>query len=244
MTLSIAVVCEAPADQRTGCCLADRVFCESAKWIEPDLLEHLRCWRGYTTNDSHLTWTDAVKLVRRSRIRADGHFAKEPGAFDARLARRSLLLLHSCDHPPDAVILLRDTDGQIDRRRGLEQARNSQVLEVPIVIGLARTKRECWVLAGFEPQSGDEEKRLAAVRQQLGFDPTARAEQLTATHDSDTRSAKRVLDELTGDDKDREAQCWQVTGLETLKTRGKAAGLADYLGEVEKNLAPCLVQPK
>ena len=245
MTFSIAVVCEASADQRTGCQLADRVFCESADWIELEWLDILRSWRGLDSISSFVTWVQIKQRRDRfPRTRAHGHFSGEPGAADATAATRAIRLLMDCPDPPDAVVLLRDDDGQTERRKGLEQARNSSKMEVRIVIGLAHTKRECWVLAGFEPQSAEEEKRLAAVRQLLGFDPTARAEQLTATHDSDKLNAKRVLGELTGNDKDREARCWQVTGLRTLKTRGKAAGLADYLGEVKDILAPRLVKPK
>lgn len=144
--------------------------------------------------------------------------------------------------PPDAVVLLRDDDNQKERRDGLEQARKESNVDVPIVIGLAHTKRECWVLAGFEPRSVEEEQHLAAVRKQIGFDPTAHAERLAAKHDSDTHSAKRILGVLTEGDKDRETQCWQITELDTLKTRGENSGLKSYLVEVEETLVPRLTK--
>ena len=40
MILSIAVVCEGPADRRTGCDIADRVVCEEVRWIEEEILGH------------------------------------------------------------------------------------------------------------------------------------------------------------------------------------------------------------
>ena len=40
MTLSFAVVCEAPADQQTGCGLADRVFLAEVAWLEEEMLPH------------------------------------------------------------------------------------------------------------------------------------------------------------------------------------------------------------
>ena len=58
---------------------------------------------------------------------------------------------------------------------------------------------------------------LAEIRQELGFDPRERAEQLTAIHDHDKRSAKRVLRHLVQGDPDREAACWKETSLQLLR---------------------------
>jgi hypothetical protein len=40
--LTFAVVCEARADQRTACALADRAICEAIDWIEPATIDHYR----------------------------------------------------------------------------------------------------------------------------------------------------------------------------------------------------------
>jgi hypothetical protein len=153
----------------------------------------------------------------------------------------ALWLLHAAEHRPDAVVLLRDDDGQTERRKGLEQARDTSKMGVPIVIGLAHLKRECWVLAGFEPQNEEERRRLEHLSAQLGFDPRSAADRLTARRPpSALRNPKHVLDNLTGGDRDREADCWGKTGLNLLRDRGQGTGLADYLDEVLKCLAPLI----
>ena len=167
MTLSLAVVCEAAADQHTGCDLADRVVCAGVAWIEEEHLPHLRAWRGFTPADRFLPWTQVDDLARARRIKAHGHFDGRPGAPDAHVARLALLLFIAADPRPDAVVLLRDDDRQTARRTGLEQARSTSKLGVPIVIGLAHPKRECWVLADCWTKT--DLQRLAVRGQNTGL---------------------------------------------------------------------------
>jgi hypothetical protein len=238
MTLSFAVVCEAAADRDTACGLADRVICAEVDWISDEDLEYQRQWRGLEETTSHLLWRDIPELAKQANIRAHGHFDGEPAAPDAHAARRALLLLKLSSRKPDAVLLIRDDDRQTERRQGLEQARKETKLRVPILIGLAHLKRECWVLAGFDPASDEERETLKQLRKELGFDPCARAEQLTAIHATDLKSAKRVLDLLTGSDKGREEDCWTKAPLPTLEQNGQQTGLADYFQEVRAHLIP------
>jgi hypothetical protein len=110
-----------------------------------------------------------------------------------------------------------------------------------IVIGLAVVERESWVLSGFDPTNAAETERLAAERQSLGFDPRVRCHELTAcTDDQAPRSPKRVLRQLSGDDRERERCCWTVASLDLLRQRGIENGLADYLKEIRDRLAPLL----
>jgi hypothetical protein len=236
--LSFAVVCEAPADRRTGCDLADRVFLAEVAWLEEELLDPCREWRGLNPGEPCLFWKHVPALARSRNIKAHSHFEGEPGVADAHAARRALLLLHGAENRPNTVVLLRDDDRQAERRRGLDQARRSCKIGIPIAIGLAHPKRECWVLAGFEPQGDQEGRRLTELTGQLGFDPRTSAERLTATGSGEIRSAKRVLDELTVGVWDRQADCWASTDLRILVTRGRSTGLADYLDEVRDRLAP------
>jgi len=240
VAISIAVVCEAPADQRTGCDLADRVFCLEIDWIEEEILVHLRQWRGLRSNEQCLLWKDVPRLASPRGYYLAGHFDGERGELDARAMRRALYVLKASEHPPDAVILLRDDDRKTRRRKGMQQAIAESKLEAPVVIGLAHPKRECWVLAGFEPQNDREVQLLRSLKNTLGFDPVTRAERLTRKEPEETRSAKRVLDALTGGDWDRQAECWQRTDLGTLQKRGQATGLALYLDEIREKIVPLL----
>jgi hypothetical protein len=121
----------------------------------------------------------------------------------------------------------------------LEQARTSIGGGLPqVIIGVAHTKLECWILAGFVPQDTAETARLVELRSELGFEPTGNSERLTAKHDQDKRSAKRVLRLLSEDDRSRERECMMQTELSILRQNGIECGLAAYLDEVEAKLVP------
>lgn len=240
MTVSIAVVCEAPADQWTGCGIADCVIIESVGWIEAEVIGSFREWRGHTASDSCLQWKNVRGIAQELGIKAHGHFDGIPGAPDAAAARRALLVLNASTAKPDAVVLLRDDDRQTSRREGLTQARSTTqpALEIPIVIGLAHVMRECWVLAGFVPIGGHESQEFQETRKDLGFNPAVHAERLSAKHESARRSSKRVLGSLVGQDRDREERCWIDTDISILEQNGRKTGLTDYIREIKDRLVP------
>jgi hypothetical protein len=97
------------------------------------------------------------------------------------------------------------------------------------------------VLAGFHPQTSAEEKTLARLRQELGFDPCTGAEGLYASSQGAQRDAKRVMATLV-QDPDRERACWADADLEVLEERGQSTGLAEYLGEVRSRLVPLFLR--
>jgi hypothetical protein len=241
---TFAVVCEAPADLRLVADLADRVLCQEIDWVDSENLALHRQWRGLKPGDSHLEWHWVGRLAQQQNIRAHGHFSGEPGALDATAARKALLLLTRSQQPPDAVVLARDTDGQEERRRGLEQARDASPWPFEVVLAVAHTKREGWVLAGFDPGSKVEEEALAGIRRELGFDPRLQAESLTATEPQAPRNAKRVLNRLISGNPDREQECWTATDLGTLRERGGLSGLATFLDEVRALLIPLFKNPR
>jgi hypothetical protein len=240
MAPSFMVVCEARADFLISSQLADRVLCESIDWIEPEMLDYHRRYDGLSHDEPFLTWSDAKDLAKEVRILPRGFIGGEPADLDAEQARRAPALIEARWPTVEGVLLIRDDDRQKDRRRGLDQARAAARLHERIVIGLAHTKRECWVLAGFEPRDDQERALHAEIRQELGFDPCLQPEQLTAIHDHDKRSAKRVLKHLVQGDPDREAACWRHAPLALLRDRGGQTGLREYLQEIQERLVPVL----
>jgi hypothetical protein len=246
MVLSFAVVCEAKADKDTACGLADCVF-RSKLGVSQDVMAQQRIWRGLDASTEFLKWTDIKGLVRERLSRLPGHlfhghFGGQPASPDAHIGRRALLLLAHAAEPAAGVFLIRDDDRDKERRKGLEQAREEAVtkrgMRAAIVIGLAHPMREAWVLAGYEPQNDNERTGLKELRQETGFQPHEAAQNLTAKHDHDQNSAKRVLRKLTGGNQEREAKCWENPDLAKLKTRGAGTGLAEYLHEVEERIVP------
>lgn len=246
MILTIAVVCEKDLDMFTARDLADRVLVETIDWLDQEHLPAMRHWRGLGPQESCLLWTTVDKEAKVRGIRIRGGFeAEESHQFDARTARRALILLSEIKPTPNAIVLIRDGDKQSeDRYRSLVNARNhaeKDYLEgTPIVIGFAHPMKECWILAGFRPRpdSEEEEACLVSLRKELGFDPTKHPEKLTASDENAKKSPKRVLNELCGGDREREKLCWKETPLAVLRTRGKETGLAKYLEEVKTRLVP------
>lgn len=232
------VVCEARADRDTACGLADRVLLEKVSWLAPETLDSCRHWRGLGS-EPFLEWKRTREEARRVGLKIFGQFNGESGQPDALMARRALLLFVGADRCPDAVVLVRDSDTQRDRA-GLEQARNDKPWPFQVIIGLAEPKRECWVLAGFEPRNADEAERLRAERERLSFDPVRDAHQLTAREHGAKKDAKVVLDALTQGNKERERACLEETPLAVLEQRGGKTGLAEYLKEVRERLVPIL----
>ncbi|RKI39445.1 hypothetical protein D7Y27_21995 [Corallococcus sp. AB004] len=236
----LGVVCEAPADRETACTLADRVLLERIDWLD-GVLGSQRTWRGLASADSFLRWGSVGKEVERAGFKhvVYGHFSDEPGAHDALAARKALLLFAALDRQPDAVLLVRDSDNDPDRRKGLEQARMAKPWPFPVIIGVAEPKRECWVLAGFDARESEEDT-LKQVEQRLSFHPVRDAHKLTAREHGAKNDAKKALEELTSGNLERERECLRDTPLETLRQRGERVGLTQFLSEVSERLVPVM----
>jgi hypothetical protein len=238
VTCSIAVVCEADADRRAATLLCDRVLCERVGWISPETLPYLRRYRGLDDHEPFLKCANVKEIARRRRVIVHGFVGGEPRKPDAAMAERALLLLAASEAPPGAVILTRDADKDKERRAGYEQARSAQDWPFEVVVGVAETKRECWILAGYEPRDEAERQLLSRERKELGFDPLSSAELLTASEEGARRDAKRVLAALTGGDREREDAGLEERPLALLRQRGANTGLAPYLQEIEQRMVP------
>jgi len=237
-----SVICEAQADRDTACGLADRVLIEEVSWLDPATLDSCRRWRGTRSEEPYLRWASVQEEARRVGLKIFGQFGGQPGQADAVMARRALLLLAGAERRPDAVLLVRDGDAQRDRE-GLEQARNYSPWPFQVLIGFAHPKRECWVLAGFEPRNEDETARLEAEKQRLSFHPVREAHQLTAREHGAKKDAKVALEALTQRNPERERVCLEETPLAVLEERGSKTGLTAYLKEVRERLVPVLSGP-
>jgi hypothetical protein len=231
-----AVISEAKGDQEIARGLAERVFVEKIDWLEGEDLAALCHWHGFEPRSDYLSWSAIERLAKRANLVTHGRYA---GAFDERRARLALLLFNSLERQPDAVAFVRDTDNVAERVPSLERAR-SRPWPFSVVLATPHTKRECWVLNGFEPRDAAETEALERIRQELGFDPCLAAERLTAKGIKGKRNAKVVLEKGLGvrTGSDREDACWQETPLDVLRTRGRETLLAAYLQEIADHLVP------
>ncbi|WP_253899711.1 hypothetical protein [Corallococcus carmarthensis] len=221
--------------------LADRILVQEIDWLESEMLNMQRQWRGLTPTASFLRWDDVGDEAARAGFKhvVFGHFSGEPGAHDAFAARKAMLLFAALDRQPDAVLLVRDADKDPDRRKGLEQARADKPWPFEVVIGVAEPKRECWVLAGFDARESEEDT-LKQVEQRLSFHPVRDAHKLTAREHGAKNDAKKALEELTSGNLERERECLRETPLETLRQRGERVGLTQFLSEISERLVPVM----
>lgn len=239
MSVSIAVVCESPVDRETVSALVDRLLCERVEWIESDSVDSFRGYRGVSPTDSCLCWEHVPSLASAHGIKFPGKFTGLPRETDTAYRALVLLLLRSAiADRPHAVLLVRDSDRDESRAASLARARDAVGGGVPIVIGVAHTKRECWVLAAFEPFSDTESELLEGIRKDLGFDPRLHSHDLTAKHSHDKLSAKRVLGLLTGGQRERELHALWAIPLDVFVTRGQENGCASFVAEIETRLLP------
>lgn len=240
------VVCEARADQLTACGIADRVLAEEVEWLDPEVRDTVYRWSGVNAQpeERFVRWQKVrEELARRGIKSLFGLFGGQSGRPDAFIARQALLLFASLERPPDTVLLIRDSDGDLTRREGMEQARSTRSWPFEVVIGLAHPKREAWVLAGFDPGNADEEKRLQELRERLSVDPVHKSHTLDAREHGAKTDLKRALHELIQGDGDRERQCLEETPLDVLEQRGQDNGLAAFVAEVRERLVPILKGP-
>lgn len=265
--MEFIVIVEAKADAIIATELADRVLrAQAPDWLQ-DLFDQQTdsesrllpfCWTGLEPKTAYSCWKDIAQILKnaqRSGMKipqklgwGKAGYLKTDGvnAFKVLELVRQLRKTRSIR----GVILIRDQDNQPERRQHLAavRAQGNYAQLVPglaIVIGVADPKREAWVLNGFVTQTTEEEKNLAEVKQNLKFDPCLEAQRLRGDKrysEQRERDAKVVLAQLTGEQFEREQQCWQETDLALLRDRGQKTGLTDYLQEIAVRLSPMILQ--
>ena len=78
----------------------------------------------------------------------------------------------------------------------------------------------------------------------MSFDPCIESHRLRATSEKEPermRNVKVVVEQLTGNDMEREKLCWEETSLKHLREKGVDTGLTNYIQEIEEQLAAILV---
>lgn len=231
------VVAEARADAVIATRLADRVALYHVDWLD-GVMDSMRTWKGFEAGATYTKWTRIKHLAAEYRHGLRTHGRGQGAAKQEAEKAIRLCSLLAEPEPPDCILLVRDSDNDEGRRdafRSVAGQRNPVVL-----VAMPHPKREAWVLAGFIPVNAAEASALGSLRAELGFDPTERAQELTAAPEGAKRNAKRVLRQLVEGDSQREAVCWESADLATLKARGQETGLAEFLDSLGVHLVPLL----
>lgn len=129
---------------------------------------------------------DAQALGLKLSGRRNGH----PRSPEAVILRRIWAVGQA--ETPDVVIALSDSDGDDDfLAAAYELAVELRVSTPPMVVGICHRDAEAWIFAGYKPTDGAQAKRLNAIAQARGFDPTRRPEKLTGSPNASATDAKR-----------------------------------------------------
>lgn len=234
--LAIGIAAESDSEATLVCALGDRVLVRVAEWLDGQL-DVGRRWTGLG-QDPCIHVHHVHELARARGVAKHGHFDGEPGAPDAMMIRNLFALFADEDAPPTIVVVARDTDEDLDRIAGFQQAVRDAQWPFIAVSAYAHPEREGWLLAAFEPSNDQERAALSLLRQELGFDPTASPEGLKSGRDQARRNAKRILAALCTH---REAQDRLLSvPLERLQERGTTCGLTTYLVDLRAAVAPHL----
>lgn len=233
------LVCEGPTDHDVVTTLVDQTLHRDLLPVGLDAnIPHLRTYVGAGLTERYLRWSEVKERFREDRLRMiPGKFGGNDrnGSFlEAVKALRLAIKLGDVD----VVILVRDQDREeTDRRRAFEEARRVEEWEDRAVIGVPIPEIEAWVLVGFDPQNGDETRRLAEERTRLGFDPTRNPEDLNPGRDHDQdgqpikKAIKPILERLTGGDPERQDACVR-TLIDQPRARGEGCGLTAFLDDL------------
>ncbi len=248
MSNLIAVVAEAPNDFEAATILIDQTLIRTVDWISESDIEIHRTYVARTDAERFVKWqqieNDRGKDYRRAVRRT---FGEELPRHDIAVRIQRIIYEFTIQSTETGraspfVVIVKDTDAQDDAREALQEARARYP---DVVIGMQHTELECWLIAGFDPQSADETIRLAEIcrgeKPGVGFDPRERSEALTATkRENEKLSPKRVLNHLTCGERSRAMQGLTHTEHHRLKDRGKQNGLADFLNDLELRLVRVL----
>lgn len=201
---------------------------------DPEYLDFV----GIESGESFTKWPDVWKInERRRRPIRTGRPVGQGG--EARTARLALLLFNGAAVPVDAVVLLRDSDGQVERRDALCTARDAEPWKYTVAVGVAHVKIECWVLTAFQASSENEQSRLRTAKDSTGFSVQTQAHRLNAKDDS-ARSAKRVLRDLTDGNPARQLEAIRTCPVNLLRDRGQEVSIATFVEELQDRILPLL----
>ncbi len=236
----ILAICDAPADFRGVRALVDRAlvnYCwmrdfssEDPDFPEAHTLADVRAWVGLEPEADFSTPSDAKRLatVGAKRVR----FTKWGSGQEAKTARKALTLAARLPEPPDAVVMVRDTENQSGRLDRMLEALSAGEWPFGGIFGVQEPMREAWILAALDPSEPSFQEALHEERERLSFDPLKSSHRLNAKSESDNRHPKRVLRSLDVSSEQEPAALWRAP-CEQMRANGASNGLAPFLDAVQ-----------
>lgn len=255
MSNRIAVVGEAAGDFAVARELIDQTILRCVGHVDESVIDSYREYVGPSQDQPFVVWgrLDASE-PKDYRLAVRGRFGLSdpwPNTDIAIRIRRAIF--DSLSRASDAfVVIVKDTDND-DARCGELRQVAPLVAKMPVVLGIQHTEQECWLLAGFHPESAEETDRLGEIQggwpPGVGFNPCEKSHQLTATKkEQEKLSPKRVLRHLTGEAKPnsgpdltpRAKSCLHRDRHAAMRQHGTQNGAADFLRDIEQQLVRTL----
>lgn len=241
VSVTVALVVEAPADARTMAVLAEKVAADARAGVALEYVSLDDELRFASAEVPHLTWTSLKRVAQRQGVRLIGfrqRGSKSKPYEDA--ARKAVALAYLHAPSPSVLVLVVDADTQPERLDGLRAAKVERGEGVRIAVGVPIPKREAWVLNVFRPMTSAEKAAKTRHDKELKLDVCRDAHRLRGGP-GEARYAKQVLSELTSGDLERELDALREhESLDALKACGAESGLADFVAELESALGPAV----
>ncbi|MDC0744458.1 hypothetical protein [Polyangium mundeleinium] len=249
----LVTFCEASADFRAIEILVDRVLHEEGPdWLADnfDTKKEREAFRTFKGESDDRPFYDVHDVSRHfAKLEKDtGSKVLVPHAsFDGRRLPKAMqvyTILHfvralSKIERVDGVLIVVDMDKHgKEGRAGMDKARAAPFVSKPfrVALGCPNPCREAWIVAGFIPASSNEREALKNLK--LGFSLPDEPHRIHEAGDP-----HKVIKKLTNDVRAREDRCLEEPPLDTLATRGKDAGLADFLNELRREILPLYARP-
>jgi len=234
MAERLILVCEGPHDHAVAEALVERILREKIEWYDGNQ-DQLRCW------EVPLRWREIKEKFHSTGINMRGLPQDHGDGIAADKAIKFIDFKYNFDNKGIIHILfLRDCDGQKERYTALKNIQEKYPNR-SIIIGFAIDRIEAWILAAFIPNGEKEEAALENEKKNLGFDPTYKPHELTASHEGAKTNPKRVLDVLMterGNNRDVYAEMMKEVRWEHLEERGNKCGIMLFCKEIQKKLIP------
>lgn len=252
------LIAEDRINARTAAVLVDRVLAESVsvQWLR-DLwsVEQRNAARAWIALDGDPG--EAFDHGRYSKLDHLEHIAptartlrRGVGGKAATVVKavQAIELTSSADGSSAALIAM-DSDESREERAAMEQAFDAQrslfAQDHPgcaLLLAIASPESEAWCIAAIDDPAPFAAV-LAALREELGFDPRARFDRLTSTSAASPRDCKRAFERLFADrDSDAARDVLHQTPLEGWIARGESCGVRALADDVHTTLTVALTR--
>ena len=214
--IRIGIAAEGKDDLRVIHQLVDARLRALMGWEDQEPLDGVREWVG-DLGEVFLRLGSAGERAKKAGLPVIARVFGEGRSPDEQLMRAVLLLFqHRLLQEPgqtlDAVVVVRDTDGDTGRREGFKRALASVSLPFHgrCLQAAPDPKIEAWILLGFRVEHAAEQEALDEQRRRLGVDPTIEPHRINASTHGSKRDIKVILHALTAGRHEREARCIQA----------------------------------